>query len=126
MKKLSIIFVLLSVLSLLSCKKVEGPDQAKLSLSNVEIELITTYSNYTKNAVITADYTYPGPLGELKLLISRSTDMYYAANYSVIDDGQTLTTTVNALYIGDVYYFCVRYYDGIGYNYSDMFSFKVE
>lgn len=126
MKKLSIILVLLSIISLLSCKKIDSPEVAKMALSNVAVAFSPTSSSSYRDVVITADYTYPGPLGEIKLLISNSSDMNYASAYSVNDNGQTLTATVNSLRIGNTYYFCMRYYDGIGYNYTDGWKFTVE
>ena len=126
MKRLSIILVLLSVFSIFSCKKIEGPEMAKMTLKNVSVEFVSSYSSNIKNAVITAEYAYPGPLGEIKLLVSSSSDMTYPASYSVNDDGETLTATATSLRVGNTYYFCIRYYDGIGYNYTDGWKFTVE
>lgn len=95
-------------------------------LSNVNVEFFSTSTNNMKDAVITADYTYPGPLKEFKLLLSNYSNMNYYNSYSVNDSGTLITSNVGSLRVGYTYYFCVQYDDGIGFNYSDTFSFTVE
>ena len=95
-------------------------------LSNVAVTYHTTSSSNYKDAVITADYTYPGPLGEIKMMVSYSSDINKAYAYSVNVNGESLSATINSVQIGYTYYFWVRYYDGIGYNYSDGWKFTVQ
>lgn len=125
MKKLSFILLSLLIVLSLSCKKIETPEPPKFVLSDIQYVFTSEYGNVSK-ADISANFSYPGTLDDIQLGIfsysSASTPRYYQTTIN----GNTITVTINNLTNSETYLFKIRYNDGIGYGYSDVYSFVVE
>lgn len=123
MKRLVNILLVLSLVSLFSCKKIVEPISGGLVIDNVSVDVIT-HANYAR-AQITATYYYPGEeLCDPRIYVSRYSDMEYGANYQLsYNEGVLVGTTSSVLDLNTTYYFCFVYYDGIEDIKTGSYSF---
>lgn len=119
MKKLYILLVV-SVLFLITCKKIP-----ELKIYNLEIseESVTTTSC---DATITAKYSFPTEIYDIKVLVNTSEDMYNATLVDATIANNVLNATVSNLVPSTNYYYCFRYSNGINLVDTDTKTFKTQ
>lgn len=119
MKKLYILLVV-SVLFLITCKKIP-----ELKIYNLEIseESVTTT---TCDATITAKYSFPTEIYDIKVLVNASEDMNNATIVDAAIANNVLNATISNLVPSTNYYYCFRYSNGINLVDTDTKMFKTQ
>jgi hypothetical protein len=119
MKKLYILLVV-STLFLVTCKKIP-----ELKIYNLEIseELVITTSC---DATITAKYSFPTEIYDIKVLVNTSEDMNNATLVDATIANNVLNATVSNLVPSTNYYYCFRYSNGINLVDTDTKTFKTQ
>lgn len=118
MKRLSYIFlIVISALVLTTCKK-----RPELKIYNFELsEESVAVTPYT--ATITANYTYPGSIPQIKVCTSTSSSMADAIETDAVLDNNKMTAIINDLTSDTKYYYRFRYSNGINLIYTDIKDF---
>jgi hypothetical protein len=119
MKKLYILLVV-SALFLITCKKIP-----ELKIYNLEIseESVTTTSC---DAIITAKYSFPTEIYDIKVLVNNSNDMDNAVFVDAALENNMLTATISNLVPSTNYYYCFRYSNSINLVDTDTKTFKTQ
>ena len=109
MKKSLYIFLSLAALVLLfvTCHKKPQLQIHKLEITEEHVEVMP-YS-----ATITANYSYPGAVPQIKVFVSTSNSMSNAIETDAVLDDHTMTVTVNNLNSDTKYYYRFRYSNGM-------------
>lgn len=121
MKK-SLYILLIAVLTILlsTCRK-----RPQLKIYNLELsEEIVTVTPYS--ATITANYSYPGEIPQIKVYTSDNSSFNDANETDAVLDGNTMTATVDGLSSDTKYYYRFRYSNGIDLIYTDTRDFVTE
>ena len=119
MKKLYILLVV-SVLFLITCKKI--PELKIYNLEISEESVMTT----TCDATITAKYSFPTEIYDIKVLVNASEDMNNAALVDAALENNVLNATISNLIPSTNYYYCFRYSNGINLVDTDTKTFKTQ
>lgn len=116
MKKFYILLVI-SALFLITCKKLP-----ELKIYNLEIseESVTTT---TSNATISAKYSFPTEIYEIKVLVNTTNNMDNASFTVATIENNLLSATIDNLLPSTSYYYCFRYSNGINMVDTDVKSF---
>lgn len=119
MKKLYILLVV-SVLFLITCKKIP-----ELKIYNLEIseESVTTT---TRDATITAKYSFPTEIYDIKVLVNTSEDMNNAILVNAALENNAINAAISDLVPSTNYYYCFRYSNGINLVDTDTKTFKTQ
>lgn len=122
MKKTSYILLLLSVflLVLSTCRKKPELKVYTLELSE---ETVTVSPN---SVTITTEYSYPGEVLAVKLLLSTFSDMSGSTEYETNVTNTTISVTLENLNDNTTYYYRYRYANGIAWVDTDIKSFTTE
>lgn len=122
MKKTSYILLLLSVflLVLSTCRKKPELKVYTLELSQ---ETVTVSPN---SVTITTEYSYPGEVLSVKLLLSTFSDMSGSTEYETNVTNTTISVTLEDLNDNTTYYYRYRYANGIAWVDTDVKSFTTE
>ena len=122
MKKTSYILLLLSVflLVLSTCRKKPELKVYTLELSE---ETVTVSPN---SVTITTEYSYPGEVLSVKLLLSTFSDMSGSTEYETSVTSTTISVTLENLNDNTTYYYRYRYANGIAWVDTDVKSFTTE
>lgn len=116
-RSLYILLIVLSALVLTTCKK-----RPELKIYNLELsEESVAVTPYT--ATITANYTYPGSIPQIKVYTSTSSSMADAIETDAVLDNSTMTATISNLSSDTKYYYRYRYSNGINLIYTDIKDF---
>lgn len=122
MKKAFFIFLSLVTLVLLfvTCHKKPQLQIHKLEITDEHVE-VTPYS-----ATITANYSYPGAVPQIKVFVSTSNSMSNAIETDAVLDEHTMTATVNGLNSDTKYYYRFRYSNGMKLVDTEIKDFTTE
>ncbi len=105
---------------LTTCKK-----RPELKIYNLELsEESVAVTPYT--ATITANYTYPGSIPQIKVYTSTSSSMADAIETDAVLDNKTITATISNLTSDTKYYYRFRYSNGINIIFTDIKDFTTE
>lgn len=105
---------------LTTCKK-----RPELKIYNLELsEESVAVTPYT--ATITANYTYPGSIPQIKVYTSTSSSMADASETDAVLDNSTMTATISNLSSDTKYYYRFRYSNGINLIYTETKYFTTE
>lgn len=116
-RSLYILLIVLSALVLTTCKK-----RPELKIYNLELsEESVAVTPYT--ATITANYTYPGSIPQIKVYTSTSSSMADAIVTDAVLDNNQMTANINNLTSDTKYYYRFRYSNGINLIYTDIKDF---
>ena len=107
MKRLLYILFVISALLFTTCQKKPQLKIYKLEISEETIE-VTPYS-----ATITANYSYPGEIPQIKVYTSTSGSMSNAIETDAVLDDNTMTVTINNLVPDTKYFYRFRYSNGM-------------
>lgn len=119
-RSLYIFLIVISAVVLTTCKK-----RPELKIYNLELsEESVAVTPYT--ATITANYTYPGSIPQIKVYTSTSSSMADASETDAVLDNNTMTATISNLSSDTKYYYRFRYSNGINLIYTDTKEFTTE
>ncbi|MBO6056784.1 MAG: hypothetical protein J6P64_00985 [Bacteroidales bacterium] len=107
MKRLLYIIFFFEVLLLTNCQKKPQLKIYKLELTE-ETVTVTPYS-----ATITANYSYPGEIPQIKVYASTNSSMSNAIETDAVLDENTMTAVINNLATDTKYYYRFRYSNGM-------------
>ena len=107
MKKILYILFVISALLFTTCQKKPQLKIYKLEVSEKTVE-VTPYS-----ATVTANYSYPGEIPQIKVYTSTSSSMSNAIETDVVLDDKTMTATINNLAPDTKYFYRFRYSNGM-------------
>lgn len=107
MKRLLYIIFFFEVLLLTNCQKKPQLKIYKLELTE-ETVTVTPYS-----ATITANYSYPGEIPQIKVYASTNSSMSNAIETDAVLDENTMTAVINNLASDTKYYYRFRYSNGM-------------
>lgn len=119
-RSLYILLIVLSALVLTTCKK--RPEVKVYNLELTEETVTVTPSS----ATITANYSYPGDIPQIKVCWSTDSDMSAALETNAVLDNNTMTIIINHLFANTKYYYRFRYSNGINLIDTDIKSFVTE
>ncbi len=108
------------VLVFVTCQKKPQLKIHKLEITEEHVE-VTPYS-----ATITANYSYPGAVPQIKVFVSTSNSMSNALETDAVLDEHTMTATVNGLISDTKYYYRFRYSNGIKLVDTEIKDFTTE
>ena len=119
MKKFYILLVI-SALFLITCKKLP-----KVKIYNLEIseESVTTT---TSDATISAKYSFPTEIYEIKVLVNTTNNMDNASFTVATIENNLLSATIDNLLPSTNYYYCFRYSNGINLVDTDVRNFTTQ
>ncbi len=122
MKKSFYIFLSLAILVLIfvTCQKKPQLQIHKLEITEEHVE-VTPYS-----ATITANYSYPGAVPQIKVFVSTINSMSNAIETDAALDEHTMTATVNGLNSDTKYYYRFRYSNGMKLVDTEIKDFTTE
>ena len=120
MKRLLYIFFVVSALVFTTCQKKPELKIYKLELTE-ETVAVTPYS-----ATITANYSYPGEIPQIKVYTSTSSSMSNAIETDAALDDNTMTATINNLASETKYFYRFRYSNGMKLIYTQIKDFTTE
>ena len=120
MKRLLYIFFVVSALVFTTCQKKPELKIYKLELTE-ETVAVTPYS-----ATITANYSYPGEIPQIKVYTSTSSSMSNAIETDAALDDNTMTATINNLASETKYFYRFRYSNGMKLIYTEIKDFTTE
>lgn len=116
-RSLYIFLIIISALVLTTCKK-----RPELKIYNLELsEESVAVTPYT--ATITANYSYPGSIPQIKVYTSTSSSMSDAIETDAVLDNNKMTAIINDLTSDTKYYYRFRYSNGINLIYTDIKDF---
>lgn len=121
MKKISYIVLLaIAIIFLSTCRK-----KPELKIYNLELseETVTVSTN---SVTITTEYSYPGEVLSVKLLLSTFSDMSGSTEYETNVTNTTISVTLENLNDNTTYYYRYRYANGIAWVDTDVKSFTTE
>lgn len=120
MKRLLYIFFVVSALVFTTCQKKPELKIYKLELTE-ETVTVTPYS-----ATITANYSYPGEIPQIKVYTSTSSSMSNAIETDAALDDNKMTATINNLASQTKYFYRFRYSNGMKFIYTEIKDFTTE
>ena len=120
MKKLLYILFVISALLFTTCQKKPQLKIYKLEISEETI-VVTPYS-----ATITANYSYPGEIPQIKVYTSTSSSMSNAIETDAVLDGSTMTATIDNLAPDTKYFYRFRYSNGMKLVDTEIRNFTTE
>ena len=121
MKKLQyIILLFVAAILLVMCQK-----KPELKIYNLELanEAVTVTTN---SAVITANYSYPGEIPYVKLLISTESAMGMSEEIDAAMNETSITANADNLNADTRYYYCFKYSNGVRLINTEIKNFKTE
>lgn len=116
-KALSIILTLCVVVLIITCKKKQEVEIYNLTIGDESI--ITT----TTTATITASFSYPTEIYDIKVILSTNSDMSDASSWPTTISGNTITANLDNLTMNTKYYYCYRYNNNVNIIDTDVNSF---
>lgn len=121
MKRLSyIFFILIAAIILVTCKK-----KPELKIYTLELSEENVVSD-KHSAIVSANYTYPGEIPEVKLLVSTESAMGMSKEADAQIDETTISASVDELEDDTKYYYCFRYSNGVHLVNTGIKSFTTE
>ena len=120
MKRLLYILFVISALLFTTCQKKPQLKIYKLELSEETVE-VTPYS-----ATVTANYSYPGDIPQIKVYTSTSSSMSNAIETDAVLDDNTMTATINNLSPDTKYFYRFRYSNGMKLIDTEIRNFTTE
>ena len=120
MKRLLNILFVISALLFTTCQKKPQLKIYKLDLTEETVE-VTPYS-----ATITANYSYPGEIPQIKVYTSTSSSMSNAIETDAMLDDNTMTATINNLTPDTKYFYRFRYSNGMKLIDTEIRNFTTE
>lgn len=121
MKKIHYLFLLiLAAVFFSTCHKKPELKIYHLELAN---EAVTVTTN---SAIVTSDYSYPGEIPYVKLLISIESAMGMSTEFDAEITETTITANVDNLNADTKYYYCFKYSNGVRLINTEIKSFKTE
>ena len=111
---------LIMALFLTDCKK-----KPELKIYNLEISDEAVVSTTTK-ATITANYSYPSEIRDIKVVVGDNGDMQNASVIEASLENNSLSATVDNLSASTKYYYCFRYSNGMNIVDTDNRSFTTQ
>ena len=117
-KRLSIILTLcVAVFILITCKKKPEVEIYDLTISNEQVVVTTT------TASITADFSYPTEIYDIKFIFSTNSGMSEATSLPTTISGHTISVNLDNLTMNTKYYYCYRYSNNVNLVDTDIKSF---
>ena len=120
MKRILYILFVISALLFTTCQKKPQLKIYKLEISEETVE-VTPYS-----ATVTANYSYPGEIPQIKVYTSTSSNMTNAIETDAMLDGNTMTATINNLSSDTKYFYRFRYSNGMKLIDTEIRNFTTE
>ena len=99
--------VFFTVLILITCKKKPEVETYTLSIYNENITVTTT------SATITADFSFPTTIYDIKVVLSDNSGMSNATIKPTTISGNQISVTFDDLTMGTKYYYCYRYSNNV-------------
>jgi hypothetical protein len=120
-KTLSIILTLcVAILILITCKKKPEVEVYDLTISDEQVVVTTT------TASITADFSYPTEIYDIKFIFSTNSGMSEATSLPTTISGHTISVNLDNLTINTKYYYCYRYSNNVNLVDTDIKSFTTQ
>ena len=120
MKRLLNILFVISAVLFTTCQKKPQLKIYKLEISE-ETVTVTPYS-----ATVTANYSYPGEIPQIKVYTSTSSSMSNAIETDAVLDDNTMTATINNLTPDTKYFYRFRYSNGMKLIDTEIKNFTTE
>ena len=120
MKKILYILFVISALLFTTCQKKPQLKIYKLEISEETVE-VTPYS-----ATVTANYSYPGEIPQIKVYTSTSSSMSNAIETDAVLDDNTMTATISNLAPDTKYFYRFRYSNGMKLIDTEIRNFTTE
>lgn len=121
MKKISYIVLLaIAIIFLSTCRK-----KPELKIYNLELSEETVIVS-TNSVTISTEYSYPGEVLAVKLLLSTFSDMSGSTEHETTVSNTTISVTLENLNDNTTYYYRYRYANGIAWVDTEIKNFTTE
>lgn len=120
MKRLPYILLVLALAMLTRCTKKPELKVYIMELGAVDVEVTSS------SVTVSADYSYPTEIGEVRFLVSGESGMGGALESVAEVTDTKLTGTVTGLLPSTKYYFCFRYSTGVNLDNTEPGSFTTQ